>query len=69
MESEIRFYYQGNYDQAMNAALKLIPKTAKSREVKIVCGSSYQSTYRVTVKFSNHHVYAVITGAADIFDN
>lgn len=73
MENIIKFYFLGNEDQATEAALKLIPKTAKDREIKIVrsSGSSYYQTptYRVTVTFENGHVYAVITEAADIFNN
>jgi uncharacterized protein YaiI (UPF0178 family) len=73
MESEIKFYFLGDYDQAMGAALKLIPKTAKDREIKIVLvsGSNYNqpTKHRVSVKFVNEHVYAVVTEAADIFDN
>lgn len=73
MENIIKFNFLGNYDQAMEAALKLIPKTAREREIKIVCsGSGYgrrTPTQTITVKFDNHHVYAVVTEAADIFDN
>ncbi len=73
MENTISFYFLGNENQATEAALKLIPKTAKNREIKIVCSDSGHGhntpTYRVTVKFVNYHTYAVITNAADIFDN
>lgn len=73
MENVINFYFLGDYDQAMAAALKLIPLTANDREIKIVRASEgydhHLPSNRVTVKFTNNHKYAAITSAADIFDN
>lgn len=72
MENQINFYYSGNEDQATAAALKLMPKTGKNREIKVQRysdGYGHRSPiYQVTVRFINHHVYAVVTEAADIFE-
>lgn len=68
MESKFGFKYLGDRDQAMAAALNLIPDTAVNVEIKISYVPGLIKRQEVAVRFVNNHSYAFILNPLDFFN-
>ncbi|MGP4950728.1 hypothetical protein ACTXGO_00945 [Psychrobacter sp. T6-1] len=68
MQSEFGFKYLGSRDQAMAAALKLVPDTAVNVEIKISYVPGLIKRQDVVVRFANFHSYTFILNPLDFFN-